>query len=97
MNYVVQTRTPEELALLLATDEYQETITSSPFLYLTLDLPVVPLFSVSHTHTHTHTQHKQTHTHITQDELERNIIPQVPLFDLLSKFDGTKEKVQFTL
>ena len=28
-----------------------------------------------------------------QDELERNIIPQVPLFDLLSKFNGATEKV----
>lgn len=27
-----------------------------------------------------------------QDELEQNIIPQVALFDLLSKFDGTTEK-----
>ncbi|XP_019863948.1 PREDICTED: U4/U6.U5 tri-snRNP-associated protein 2-like [Amphimedon queenslandica] len=27
-----------------------------------------------------------------QDELEKNIIPQIPLFDLLKKFDGTTEK-----
>ena len=30
---------------------------------------------------------------ILQDELERNIIPQVPLFDLLNKFNGVTEKV----
>ncbi|XP_064404591.1 ubiquitin carboxyl-terminal hydrolase 39-like isoform X2 [Halichondria panicea] len=66
-----ESRTPEELALLLATDEYQETVSTTPFLYLTLDLPNVPLFS---------------------DELERNIIPQIPLFDLLSKFNGSREK-----
>ncbi len=69
---ISQTRSPEEQALLLATDEYQETVSTSPFLYLTLDLPVVPLFS---------------------DELERNVIPQVPLFDLLTKFNGMSEKV----
>ena len=28
-----------------------------------------------------------------QDDIERNSIPQVPLFDLLTKFDGMKEKV----
>ena len=28
-----------------------------------------------------------------QDELEKNIIPQVALFDLLKKFDGMTEKV----
>ena len=28
-----------------------------------------------------------------KDELEKNIIPQVPLFDLLKKFDGLAEKV----
>ena len=50
----LQSRTPEELALLLATDEYQETVSTTPFLYLTLDLPNVPLFSVSVT-THPHT------------------------------------------
>ena len=31
-----------------------------------------------------------------QDELERNIIPQIPLFDLLSKFNGATEKVIMT-
>ncbi len=30
-----------------------------------------------------------------QDDIERNSIPQVPLFDLLTKFDGLKEKVVF--
>jgi hypothetical protein len=28
-----------------------------------------------------------------QDELEKNIIPQIPLFDLLNKFNGVTEKV----
>ncbi|CAG8498076.1 8594_t:CDS:10 [Paraglomus brasilianum] len=41
--------------------------TSSPFLFLTLDLPPPPLF---------------------QDEIEKNIIPQVPLTAILSKYDG---------
>jgi U4/U6.U5 tri-snRNP-associated protein 2 len=30
-----------------------------------------------------------------KDELERNLIPQVPLFSLLSKFDSVTEEVQF--
>jgi len=30
-----------------------------------------------------------------KDELERNLIPQVPLFNLLQKFDGVSEEVQF--
>jgi len=30
-----------------------------------------------------------------KDELERNLIPQVPLFNLLSKFDSVTEEVQF--
>ncbi len=61
----LQSRTPEELALLLATDEYQETVSTTPFLYLTLDLPNVPLFSVSITPPtlDTHTQTSHTHTH----------------------------------
>ena len=32
-----------------------------------------------------------------QDELQQNIIPQVALFDLLSKFDGTTEKASHHL
>ena len=38
---------PEDAALLMATEEYQEKVTTSPFLYLTLDLPTTPLFQVS--------------------------------------------------
>jgi hypothetical protein len=37
----------EDAALLMATEEYQEKVTTSPFLYLTLDLPSTPLFQVS--------------------------------------------------
>ena len=37
---------PEDAALLMATEEYQEEVTTSPFLYLTLDLPTTPLFQV---------------------------------------------------
>ncbi|XP_019635305.1 PREDICTED: U4/U6.U5 tri-snRNP-associated protein 2-like isoform X1 [Branchiostoma belcheri] len=48
-----------------------ETVTTSPFMYLTLDLPPPPLF---------------------QDEYEQNIIPQVPLANLLAKFNGETEK-----
>ncbi len=60
----------------------------------TLDTHHTPTLDTHHTPTlHTpHTPPTHTHTH-TQDELERNIIPQIPLFDLLSKFDGCKEKV----
>ncbi|KAJ3284422.1 u4/U6.U5 tri-snRNP-associated protein 2-like protein [Rhizoclosmatium globosum] len=57
-------------------DNHKETTTTqSPFLFLSLDLPPMPLF---------------------QDELERNIIPQVPLADLLEKYDGVTEK-EYTL
>ncbi|EQB53737.1 ubiquitin carboxyl-terminal hydrolase [Colletotrichum gloeosporioides Cg-14] len=42
-------------------------VTSTRFMFLTLDLPAAPLF---------------------QDELEKNIIPQVPLTTILSKYDG---------
>ena len=38
---------PEDTALLMATEEYQEKVTTSPFLHLTLDLPTSPLFQVS--------------------------------------------------
>ncbi|CAO3675358.1 unnamed protein product [Rhizopus stolonifer] len=41
----------------------------TPFLFLALDLPPVPLY---------------------QDEKERDIVPQVPLTTILSKFDGKK-------
>ena len=41
----------------------------SPFLFLALDLPPVPLY---------------------QDERERDIVPQVPLTTILSKFDGKR-------
>ncbi|KAL9658502.1 hypothetical protein ABK040_006042 [Willaertia magna] len=49
-----------------------EKITTStvPYMFLTLDVPPVPLF---------------------RDEVERNIIPQVTLYSLLSKFNGEKE------
>ncbi|KAK6633805.1 U4/U6.U5 tri-snRNP-associated protein 2 [Polyplax serrata] len=56
---------------LLLTDEYQEKITESPFLYLTCDLPPPPLF---------------------KDEFMENIIPQVNLYTLLTKFNGIQEK-----
>ncbi|CAI8006750.1 U4/U6.U5 tri-snRNP-associated protein 2 [Geodia barretti] len=61
----------EDKVRLMEREEYKEKVETLPFLYLSLDLPVTPLF---------------------QDELERNIIPQIPLFDLLSKFDGAHEK-----
>lgn len=38
-----------------------------PYLFLTLDLPPIPIFT---------------------DELEKNLVPQVPLSTLLTKFDG---------
>lgn len=56
---------------LLATAEYQEEVTESPFLYLTCDLPPPPLFI---------------------DEFRENIIPQVNLYQLLTKFNGQTEK-----
>ncbi|XP_065347012.1 ubiquitin carboxyl-terminal hydrolase 39 [Cloeon dipterum] len=58
-------------AELLRTFEYQETVSESPFLYLTCDLPPPPLF---------------------QDEFRENIIPQVNLYSLLTKFNGQSEK-----
>ncbi|XP_059473483.1 U4/U6.U5 tri-snRNP-associated protein 2 [Neocloeon triangulifer] len=58
-------------AELLKTYEYQETVSESPFLYLTCDLPPPPLF---------------------QDEFRENIIPQVNLYTLLTKFNGQSEK-----
>lgn len=56
---------------LLKTEEFKETMTDSPFLYLSLDIPSAPLF---------------------KDEFEQNIIPQVPLSSLLTKYDGVTEK-----
>ena len=125
-----------------------EQVTTSPFLYLTLDLPAAPLFQVSvclcvcvcvslfqvsvcvsvclsvcvlcvpHFHVsvclcvylfqvslcvfvYFHVSvcvctctlayiHRCT---FLQDELERNSIPQIPLSELLSKFNGAAEKV----
>ncbi|XP_028399832.1 U4/U6.U5 tri-snRNP-associated protein 2-like [Dendronephthya gigantea] len=52
-------------------DEYKESVTESPFWYLSLDTPAAPLF---------------------KDEMQQNIIPQVSIFALLSKFDGITEK-----
>ena len=46
--------------------------TTSPFLYLALDLPPPPLF---------------------QDSVEKNIIPQVSIASVLSKFDGKTTQV----
>ncbi|EDO45015.1 predicted protein [Nematostella vectensis] len=61
----------EEKAEQMKLEEYQETVSESPFLVLALDIPASPLF---------------------KDEFQQNIIPQVPLSSLLSKFDGTTEK-----
>lgn len=47
------------------------TTTTTPFLFLALDLPPPPLF---------------------QEDLEKSIIPQVPLVHLLTKFDGVTWK-----
>ncbi|XP_022127550.1 U4/U6.U5 tri-snRNP-associated protein 2 isoform X2 [Pieris rapae] len=55
----------------LNSEEYNEMITESPFLYLTCDLPPTPLFT---------------------DEFRENIIPQVNLYQLLSKFNGQTSK-----
>lgn len=63
---------PEEKEALLTTDEYQEQMSESSFLFLTLDLPTAPLY---------------------KDEKEQLIIPQVPLFNILAKFNGSTEKV----
>uniref|UniRef100_A0A8C1HS18 Ubiquitin carboxyl-terminal hydrolase 39 n=2 Tax=Cyprinus carpio TaxID=7962 RepID=A0A8C1HS18_CYPCA len=62
---------PEEKEALLLKDEYQEEMSESTFLYLTLDLPTAPLY---------------------KDEKEQLIIPQVPLFNILAKFNGNNEK-----
>ncbi|XP_060573460.1 ubiquitin carboxyl-terminal hydrolase 39-like [Ruditapes philippinarum] len=56
---------------LLLTEEYQETMSEIPWLYLTCDLPAQPLYP---------------------DELQENIIPQVPFHTILAKFNGTFEK-----
>uniref|UniRef100_A0A671R1W3 ubiquitinyl hydrolase 1 n=1 Tax=Sinocyclocheilus anshuiensis TaxID=1608454 RepID=A0A671R1W3_9TELE len=61
----------EEKEALLLKDEYQEKMSESTFLYLTLDLPTAPLY---------------------KDEKEQLIIPQVPLFNILAKFNGNNEK-----
>ena len=58
---------------MLETEEYQEKMIRSSFLYLTLDLPSAPLY---------------------KDEMEHNIIPQIPLATLLAKFNGMTEKVR---
>lgn len=57
--------------LLMATDEYQEQVEETSFLYLTCDLPPPPLYI---------------------DEKKENIIPQINLYQLLSKFNGVTEK-----
>ena len=57
---------------MLLKEEYQEEMSESTFLYLTLDLPTAPLY---------------------KDEKEQLIIPQVPLFNILGKFNGSTEKV----
>lgn len=64
----------EEKEALLMTEEYQEQMSESTFLFLTLDLPTAPLY---------------------KDEKEQLIIPQVPLFNILGKFNGSTEKVKF--
>ncbi|CAH1794320.1 unnamed protein product [Owenia fusiformis] len=56
---------------LLTTEEYQERVEETQFLYLTCDLPPPPLYP---------------------DELRENIIPQVPLYTVLAKFNGVTEK-----
>uniref|UniRef100_A0A6Q2Y357 Ubiquitin carboxyl-terminal hydrolase 39 n=1 Tax=Esox lucius TaxID=8010 RepID=A0A6Q2Y357_ESOLU len=62
---------PEEKEALLLKEEYQEVMSESTFLFLTLDLPTAPLY---------------------KDEKEQLIIPQVPLFNILAKFNGNTEK-----
>lgn len=61
----------EEKEKLLQTEEYQETMQETQFLYLTCDLPAPPLYP---------------------DDLRENIIPQVPLANILAKFNGVTEK-----
>lgn len=56
---------------LLASEEYQEKVETTNFLYLSCDLPPPPLFI---------------------DEHREIIIPQVNLYQLLSKFNGVTEK-----
>jgi U4/U6.U5 tri-snRNP-associated protein 2 len=53
-------------------DGRQITVTKTPFLCLTLDLPSAPLF---------------------KDAQEKTLIPNIPLFDLLAKFDGVTEEL----
>ena len=48
----------------------------TPFLYLSLDIPPLPVFTA---------------------EGERDIIPQVPLFELLNKFNGQSVQVRFSV
>ncbi|CAB1319832.1 unnamed protein product [Coregonus sp. 'balchen'] len=62
---------PEEKEALLLKEEYQEEMSESTFLFLTLDLPTAPLY---------------------KDEKEQLIIPQVPPFNILAKFNGNTEK-----
>lgn len=61
--------TTEKEALLLFDDDKEVKTTTSPFLFLALDLPQAPLY---------------------QDEKDKEIVPQVPLTTILSKFDGHK-------
>lgn len=68
----LEAQLPEEKEALLVTEEYQEQMSESTFLFLTLDLPTAPLY---------------------KDEKEQLIIPQVPLFNILAKFNGNTEKV----
>ncbi|CAG8618540.1 1175_t:CDS:10, partial [Ambispora leptoticha] len=63
---IVKDNTDEQDRLLFDVDR-EITTKTSPFLYLTLDLPPPPLF---------------------QDEIEKNIIPQVSLTTILTKYDG---------
>jgi U4/U6.U5 tri-snRNP-associated protein 2 len=49
--------------------------TTSPFLFLSVDLPPPPLF---------------------QDSVQKNIIPQVSLASVLSKYDGKTAQVGIT-
>ncbi|CAH3045469.1 unnamed protein product [Porites lobata] len=66
-----QTENEEEIKKVVDEEEYKETTSNSPYMYLMLDIPPSPLY---------------------KDEYQQNIIPQVPLFQLLSKFDGKTEK-----
>lgn len=75
MCFMFNFQLPEEKEALLVTEEYQEQMSESTFLFLTLDLPTAPLY---------------------KDEKEQLIIPQVPLFNILGKFNGSTEKVQIS-